>query len=98
MRVAGALALCCSLLALPAQAQPDAPAPPPAAPAPSEAAPADAAEAPEASAAPQRYYDTADTRGQAMRAYLKALDAKKLSASAPLSIQRLRDELPVIEE
>ena len=48
--------------------------------------------------APKAYDDTADTRGDAMRAYQKALDAKKLAASSALSIQRLRDELPVIEE
>ncbi|HVY28687.1 MAG TPA: hypothetical protein VHB79_19155 [Polyangiaceae bacterium] len=74
-------------------------------PAPStEAAPAAAGAAPEApatgdtAAAPQAYDDTADTRGEAMRAYQKALDSKKLAASAPLSTQRLRDELPTIEE
>jgi hypothetical protein len=83
-------------LALPAQAQPDAPAP--AASAPGQPAPADAANAPEGAEAPKQYDDTSDTRGQAMQAYVKALDAKKLSASAPLSIQRLRDELPLIEE
>lgn len=33
-----------------------------------------------------------------MRAYQKALDSKKLAASAPLSIQRLREDLPGIEE
>lgn len=49
-------------------------------------------------AAPQAYDDTADTRGEAMRAYQKALDTRKLAASAPLSIGRLRDELPGIEE
>jgi hypothetical protein len=48
--------------------------------------------------APKAYDDTADTRGDAMRAYQKALDAKKLAASSALSIQRLREELPVIEE
>ncbi len=44
------------------------------------------------------YDDTIDTRGEAMRAYQKALDSKKLAASAPLSIQRLREDLPGIEE
>jgi hypothetical protein len=33
-----------------------------------------------------------------MRAYQKALDSKKLAASAPLSIARLREDLPGIEE
>ena len=33
-----------------------------------------------------------------MRAYQTALDSKKLAASSPLSIQRLRDDLPGIEE
>jgi hypothetical protein len=44
------------------------------------------------------YDDVADTRGEAMRAYQKALDSRKLAASAPLSVQRLREELPNIEE
>jgi hypothetical protein len=64
------------------------------------AAPDDASSAPEAPLpdAKQAYDDSADTRGDAMRAYQKALEQKKLAASAPLSIQRLRDELPRIEE
>lgn len=33
-----------------------------------------------------------------MRAYQKALEAKKLAATAPLSVARLREELPLIEE
>ena len=52
------------------------------------------AEAPAAPEAPKAYDDTADTRGEAMRAYQKALDAKKLAASSALSIQRLREDLP----
>jgi len=44
------------------------------------------------------YDDAPDTRGEAMRTYQKALDKRKLAASSPLSIQRLKDELPVIEE
>jgi hypothetical protein len=56
------------------------------------------AQATEVTAPAQVYDDTADTRGSAMRAYQKALDAKKLAASAPLSVQRLRDDLPAIEE
>ena len=47
---------------------------------------------------PTAYDDTADTRGDAMRAYQKALDAKKMAASSALSIQRLREDLPSIEE
>jgi hypothetical protein len=42
--------------------------------------------------------DSPDTRGDAMRAYQKALDARKLAASTPLSVQRLQTELPAIEE
>jgi len=42
--------------------------------------------------------DSTDTRGSAMRAYQAALDKQKLGASAPLSLQRLRDELGTIEE
>lgn len=53
---------------------------------------------PPAAASATAYDDTADTRGDAMRAYQKALDAKKLAASAPLSIARLREDLPGIEE
>jgi hypothetical protein len=56
-----------------------------------------APQAPSAEGA-KAYDDTADTRGDAVRAYQKALDSKKLAASAPLSIQRLRDDLPGIEE
>ncbi|HEX2874757.1 MAG TPA: hypothetical protein VHP33_26080 [Polyangiaceae bacterium] len=79
----------------------------PAAPAASASAPAAGATAaaeadvtppPDASAVATAYDDTADTRGEAMRAYQKALDSKKLAASAPLSIQRLREDLPGIEE
>ena len=81
--------------AAPAGANPPAESPPAASANPAGAA--DTAAAPSASAA-TTYDDVADTRGEAMRAYQTALDSKKLSASAPLSIQRLRDELPAIEE
>ena len=66
----------------------------------STAAPANPADvgAPPSAAPATAYDDSADTRGEAMRAYQKALDSKKLAASVPLSIQRLRDELPSIEE
>ena len=64
---------------------------------PAPANPSDATAAPTAEA-PKAYDDTADTRGEAMRAYQKALDSKKLAASAPLSIARLREDLPGIEE
>lgn len=42
--------------------------------------------------------DSIDTRGSAMRAYQAALDKQKLAASAPLSIQRIREDLVGIEE
>ncbi|MEP7051999.1 MAG: hypothetical protein ABJB12_16660 [Pseudomonadota bacterium] len=42
--------------------------------------------------------DSTDTRGASMRAYQAALDKQKLSASAPLSVQRIRDDLSTIEE
>lgn len=70
----------------------------PATEAASAGAPAVAAAASTGAGAPEAYDDTADTRAPAMRAYQKALESRKLGASAPLSIQRLRDELPAIEE
>ncbi|HYQ15933.1 MAG TPA: hypothetical protein VEQ58_09250 [Polyangiaceae bacterium] len=87
-----ALSLAFLAQALPAGAQPGDAAPinPPV----DAAAPAAAASPTE----PKAYDDTTDTRGEAMRAYQKALDSKKLAASAPLSIQRLQTELPDIEE
>jgi hypothetical protein len=42
--------------------------------------------------------DSTDTRGDAMRAYQTALDQRKLAATAPFSLQRIRDELGTIEE
>jgi hypothetical protein len=60
-------------------------------PAPSPAAP------PTAPAKPLAV-DSLDTRGASMRAYQAALDKQKLAASAPLSLQRLRDDLGTIEE
>jgi tetratricopeptide (TPR) repeat protein len=39
-----------------------------------------------------------DTRSDGIKAYQKALEKRKLSATAPLSAQRLRDELAPIEE
>jgi hypothetical protein len=90
-------ALAWTLGTLPALAQAGAStAAPSGASAPSSSEPA-AAEA-ALPGAPEAYDDTVDTRGEAMRAYQKALDSKKLAASAPLSIQRLREDLPVIEE
>jgi len=106
VRFCSLLSLAAALLASPVLAQTSPAAPPAAAdsagPAgvalpPALAAP-DAAEGAPAAGAATAYDDTADTRGDAMRAYQKALDSKKLAASTPLSIQRLRDELPVIEE
>jgi len=96
MRFSSLLALALALGSAPAFAQAAGPAP-----TTSEAQPAapTAPPSPEpAAAAPTAYDDTADTRGQAMRAYQKALDAQKLAASAPLSVQRLKEELPLIEE
>ena len=65
-------------------------------------APSAPATSSEASAAPASTAlpapDSTDTRGSAMRAYQAALDKQKLAASAPLSVQRIRDELATIEE
>ena len=60
--------------------------------------PSAAPESKPAPAAAQPAPDSTDTRGAAMRAYQAALDKQKLAASAPLSLQRIRDELGVIEE
>jgi hypothetical protein len=84
------LAVALTFVAAPAVAQPGAGA--------TETAAAVANPAGPAAEGAKAYDDSADTRGDAMRAYQKALDAKRLAASAPLSIQRLRDELPGIEE
>ena len=46
---------------------------------------------------PAAVESTPDTRSDAMRAYQDALKARKLAATAPLSRQRLRDELTAIE-
>src|SRR5450432_3597492 len=55
--------------------------------------------APAAPAAPRAApADSTDTRGAAMRAYQVALDKQKLAATAPLSLQRIRDDLGTIEE
>lgn len=62
----------------------------PPATAPGAEAPAEAAETPAETTAPT-------TRAEALRAYQKALEKRKLSATAPLSRQRLRDELAAIE-
>src|SRR5450432_743113 len=75
----------------------------PAADAPSAtAAPTPSSPTPVASAAPAAPRaapaDSTDTRGTAMRAYQAALDKQKLAATAPLSLQRIRDELGTIEE
>jgi len=42
--------------------------------------------------------DSTETRGASMRAYQAALDKQKLSATVPLSLSRIRDELGSIEE
>ncbi|HYP86527.1 MAG TPA: hypothetical protein VEQ59_00200 [Polyangiaceae bacterium] len=93
-----ALALALLAWAPVASAQPgDAPAG--AAAEPTAAPPASPGAEPGASAGePKAYDDAPETRGDAMRAYQKALDSKKLGASAPLSIQRLQADLPEIEE
>jgi hypothetical protein len=86
------LALCGLCFASPLLAQSG-----PAAPSLSAAQPS--AQVPAAEPEPPKAYDDApDTRAEAMRAYQKALEAKRLGASAPLSIQRLQSELPAIEE
>jgi len=94
VRFGSILALACALATSPVFAQTAVPVA--AEPAPSAGSPGDAS-APPTLPAPA-YDDTADTRGDAMRAYQKALDAKKLAASSALSIQRLREDLPAIEE
>lgn len=95
---ASALGACVGLLYLLGVSAALAQTPAPAATTEATPAPAAPEALSEAPAAPQAYDDAADTRGEAMRAYQKALDSKKLAASAPLSIARLRDELPGIEE
>lgn len=82
------------------QAQPSAPgapAAPPSAPSSAAAAPSAPGTASDTSGKPAAA-DTTDTRGSAMRAYQAALDKQKLAATAPLSLQRLRDDLGSIEE
>ncbi|MEO6603043.1 MAG: hypothetical protein ABIQ16_24370 [Polyangiaceae bacterium] len=80
-------------LSIPAWAESAAaPSPAVAAPAPGDSEPSTPA------AAPKPPEDSTDTRGAAMRAYQAALDKQKLAASAPLSLQRIRDELGTIEE
>jgi tetratricopeptide (TPR) repeat protein len=61
-------------------------------------APAASPSAPATAAANRVAVDSLDTRGASMRAYQAALDKQKLAASAPLSLQRLRDDLSTIEE
>ena len=104
MRFCSLFALALTFAAAPALAQSGA-AGPSATPGAAAATSAQAAATPPsgsadaaATSAPKAYDDTADTRGDAMRAYQKALESKKLAASVPLSIQRLRDDLPGIEE
>jgi hypothetical protein len=93
VRFGSLLALAGTLAACPALAQ---------SAAPSAVPEGSAVPSPEASSVPAptptAYDDSADTRGDAMRAYQKALDAKKMAASSALSIQRLREDLPGIEE
>lgn len=64
--------------------------------------PSGAAPATEPAAAPKKpepaAVDSTDTRADAMQAYQRALQKRRLAATAPLSRQRLREELPAIEE
>lgn len=78
-----------------AAAQPDA-APAATAPAGQEAAPPP--ESPPAAEASAPKGPSDDTRGQAFRAYQSALEARKLAATAPLSVQRIEKDLAGIEE
>jgi hypothetical protein len=93
-------ALCSALCALSfasiSFAQAPAPSAPPAQPAPatseaptSDAPPSEAAPAPAAGS---------DTRGEALRAYQAALEARKLAATVPLSTPRLQSELSQVED
>ena len=59
------------------------------------AAPGAQAPAPEPAASPA---GTPDTQSAAMMAYQRALEKRRLAATIPLSAQRLRDDLAVIEE
>jgi hypothetical protein len=85
---------------------PAASAPPAAAAAPTDGADPDAAAPPAPSAAapvppagaPPRAADDVDTRASAMAAYQAALGARKLAAAAPLSRERLREELDRAEQ
>jgi hypothetical protein len=84
-------AVCAWLASLSASALAQGGSPPVASAAPS-------ADTPPAAAPKPAAVDSIDTRGASMRAYQAALDKQKLAASAPLSLQRLRDELGRIEE
>jgi hypothetical protein len=92
VRFGAFFSLACVLAASPGFAQTAAPS----AAAPAVASPDEASALPASPAT--AFDDTPDTRGDAMRAYQKALDSKKLAASSALSIQRLREDLPAIEE
>ncbi|MGC4091534.1 MAG: hypothetical protein QM756_27370 [Polyangiaceae bacterium] len=102
MKARGSLPLFALLvLASHAYAQaPGAPSPAPAAPPASAAAPAaePSAEPPKAAAAAPASAPPDDTRGAAFRAYQTALEARKLAATAPLSVQRIEKDLQGIEE
>jgi hypothetical protein len=68
------------------------------APAGSETAPSTAAPTPNAAGTAPAPSGALDTRGSAFLAYEKALEARRLAPTEPLSTQRLRDELERIEE
>ncbi|HWA71781.1 MAG TPA: hypothetical protein VG937_05595 [Polyangiaceae bacterium] len=77
-----------------AQTTPPAPSAQPAVPA-GEAAPPAAPAASEPTPAPSA---GSDTRGEALRAYQAALEARKLAATVPLSTPRLQSELSAVED
>jgi hypothetical protein len=51
-----------------------------------------------ATAAPEPSGSVPDTQSAAMQAYQRALEKRRLAATTPLTAQRLRDDLAVIEE
>ncbi len=100
-----ALALLGSLVSSVAPAQPSAEGPAPAAEPKSEAPegaakPESAPAAPDASAAAPApdTTDVAAAHSSALRAYQKALEGRRLAATQPLSVQRIRDELVQVEQ
>jgi hypothetical protein len=70
---------------------------PPAEP-PAEPAAVETPAAPAQSASRAKPEDAVSEHSAALRAYQKALEGRRLAATAPLSAQRIREELVVIEE